>query len=1086
MANVQTLMDGLVDRNFGSQHDLGENVQDVDSYLAFRDSRQVAMDTKLEALAKKGFLRCLKALGSQIRAARSELKPLDKNIFEFKAKIDRLESEQELVLRQMAAAQLRRVGAPKAGVREAMGGFPNSFDLMIAVATCGAPREAFNDLYAALVVARGPQALPPWECSAEAVTWPERDMLGMCPGGKPHLTEDQLEERGEKRCHCAICVCKFKLQELENQGLAKMEARAAELRKSLRELSESKRVTRRVFRRLRGSATDGGGDGGDPVFYDDEQPFDEEACDEHALEVHRRAEVEWGRLEATLSPADLPLRIVFLDKSGSMGCDEITYESLQLGLHNCLNPESGATLTFLFAAAGETEIFLRRPGDAPIRIEISLGSATWFNEPILRTLRFLAPIFERLDTLAWMRQAGQVPLQVLCLTDGQDNCSPSEVRTLSGLVRKLKEIVGPTTQQKLYTPIVGPVKKHSSLLDAEGGAKIPVYLAWIACGMGGQSLLDSKAPAEVCIIDAVAAPRFREEPAQRDSIRRPSIDDGVADRPGVEKSTTASRARRRMRTASVSNEFNDSSVSSTMWSVGHRVRVRAGAPGRAPKAALVERVLAAEDDQSWPHYELLFDDETRATIEGSQLLGAPVTQPTHLRRSSNAPMTKQLGLLARSAEPDMQRLQVLTVVDEATRDLGKMMQSRDAKGGRLSLEDATTRVHGSEQVGDVEAQALECKLIEAKAELVVAVAPQVCPGDPREVVLDAMRTVGLSAGRLQPEDRLVAQRILSVCVEMFLCGGAVMPAHLVDQLGVFSGLAEAKAMRRIRVKAEEIESWHESLARPCRDLIDLLLRRGLVEKNVQHMTVNGAETVSLSEDAQPCLLALRRFLDPTLMRCGVEDALRRAVNRYQRLQHEFSFCLTSTAGGGSDDVAGIGPAAAAFDSSSSPPRSRSASNGSSGTWDGGPFMVGSSPVSTSAGSSSRPRSASTSASCLGSSSRSPASASHAGSGETAVHGSPQCSLRIPSSEPPANSALSSPDRRRQQPAPRCSGEISATAAGGGGGGGGKALHRQSARLSLSGSRILESPTAAGSRSPVEAHGTRGLRPARFSGRRGTM
>merc|ERR1719316_2013244 len=153
---------------------------------------------------------------------------------------------------------------------------------------------------------------------------------------------------------------------------------------------------------------------------------------------------------------------------------------------------------------------LRRPGDAPLSFELELGCATWFNEPILRTLRFLAPLVEQLDTQAWMQRYGEPPLQVLCLTDGQDNASPEEVSSLHGLVRELKEIVGPVTRERLYLPIPGPLKKHTALLE-DGNKQVPVWLAWIVCGMGGQALLGSKVPKEICMVDAIAVPQLRGE-----------------------------------------------------------------------------------------------------------------------------------------------------------------------------------------------------------------------------------------------------------------------------------------------------------------------------------------------------------------------------------------------------------------------------------------------------------------------------------------------------------------------------------------------------------------------------------------------
>merc|ERR1719446_1187679 len=116
------------------------------------------------------------------------------------------------------------------------------------------------------------------------------------------------------------------------------------------------RRARRVLRRLRSTDTC---QRGDPVFNDgDYEPEDVESA-----VAHRHATATWEALERTLTIQDFPLRVVFLDKSGSMGCDAVTYDALNLGLHSCLNPNDGSTLTFLFAGPGETQVILRRPRD---------------------------------------------------------------------------------------------------------------------------------------------------------------------------------------------------------------------------------------------------------------------------------------------------------------------------------------------------------------------------------------------------------------------------------------------------------------------------------------------------------------------------------------------------------------------------------------------------------------------------------------------------------------------------------------------------------------------------------------------------
>ena len=53
------------------------------------------------------------------------------------------------------------------------------------------------------------------------------------------------------------------------------------------------------------------------------------------------------------------------------------------------------------------------------------------------------------------------------------------------------------------------------------------------------------------------------------------------------------------------------------------------------------------------------------------------------------------------------------------------------------------------------------------------------------------------------------------------------------------------------------------------------------------------ESVAAKQEARRCLAALRRFFDPALTRSGVDDALRRCVNRHQRMRPEFQFSQRS-------------------------------------------------------------------------------------------------------------------------------------------------------------------------------------------------
>eukprot|EP00747_Dinoflagellata_sp_TGD_P219633 gnl/TRDRNA2_/TRDRNA2_91733_c0_seq1.p1 gnl/TRDRNA2_/TRDRNA2_91733_c0~~gnl/TRDRNA2_/TRDRNA2_91733_c0_seq1.p1 ORF type:complete len:700 (+),score=77.32 gnl/TRDRNA2_/TRDRNA2_91733_c0_seq1:315-2102(+) len=444
--------------------------------------------------------------------------------------------------------------------------------------------------------------------------------------------------------------------------------------------------------------------------------------------------------------------------------------------------------------------------------------------------------------------------------------------------------------------------------------------------MGGQMLLqDTKVPKEICLIDAVAAPVFREAPAlpdinkqaanENEDIDETLCSEETADetsrlhRSGsrtvqlsAQQSTTASRARRHMCTASVPTD-HVSEDSTPTWSVGHRVRVRPEQPGRAPKPAVVLRVVKEEGRQV--QYEIVYDNESTSTVGEAQLIGTPAKPKALLNMHRNTTASggskqspgqsrprslAQGGLLSRTAEPDQQRLQVLTLVNTVTSDLAAVMQSHAARGARdrqhISLEDAVVRVQGNGQSrvsSDTEARIAE-RLTVAHRSLEVTTVPFDPIRDPTDVLLSSLHTVASSSARLLAEDRAVAQRIVAAGLEMLLCGGSLVSAHVVDQLGAFAGVREANSVRRLRQEdTAELACWHETLSSPLQDLLRTWLNQGLLES----VQTDGLESLSLVHEAQPCLIVLRRLFDTGT---GHEDALRRAVDRLQRLRPAFSFC----------------------------------------------------------------------------------------------------------------------------------------------------------------------------------------------------
>merc|ERR1719506_2551352 len=127
----------------------------------------------------------------------------------------------------------------------------------------------------------------------------------------------------------------------------------------------------------------------------EEEDSDEEERTPMELALQAEATAQWDRVRNELTPSDFPMKLVFLDKSASMGFDENCFEMLNLALNNSLHPTVGSTMLLLLAGPGETQIMLRRPGDAPVEdFEVELGGSRGFNEPVLESLAMLAPCVE--------------------------------------------------------------------------------------------------------------------------------------------------------------------------------------------------------------------------------------------------------------------------------------------------------------------------------------------------------------------------------------------------------------------------------------------------------------------------------------------------------------------------------------------------------------------------------------------------------------------------------------------------------------------------------------------------------------------
>jgi len=821
----------------------------------------------LEQQIGSGLRRCLFGLRCAVKMMQKEKSVLRPEIKKHRELELKLQKAHAMAICSMASAQLARVECPICHVHSHMKmrgsgkGFGSAawkvetdapFEVILEACTLypgGVSVEALQELYDNLPGAiTDPNDPGRWTCTAAAARGIEKDLLGMCPGGRLHLSEQVLELRKEKRCNCEACCAKERMARELIGNVSVLESRYEEIKESVPEYQKAVCAVRRVLRRFRYGEDDGPED---PVFYAENMLEDADA-----LPVVKET---WDRVRSELVESDFPLRLAFLDKSASMGFDQNTYDVLQVAVKNCMAPTSGSTLLFLFAAPGETEMILRRTGDPPKRLKLELGCATWFNEPIVRALEFLAPTFAAVnapqfgpggDGLTWAQRNGVPPVQVLCLTDGFDNCSQS-CRTLKDVVTAVKRIESPVTRvdeqglqttvnEPLYLPVVGQQPMATA-------GKVPVWLCWMAVGVGGQMLLDSKIPPECAVIDAVVAPRFRDAAAPAALSALDDDEEEDEDERGVNRSTRASRARRR----AAATRAGGAALEDSAWKPGNRLAV-GSAPGR--RYATVLR-------QEGPDLHVLFDDESTGTVP------VPLRAPKVAESVFNGPSTRYRGsahgMAARRGEPAAQRKQMLEVAAQATQDLAAVMQTYQ-RGSVLALEDAT-----GAQV-DVEAELAEASCDVGGVEMQAV--------DLGALLLDVMHLLGRSAALLAHEERVVAQKLLSAALELLVCGGSVDPAQLAAELAQVAGMAEARDARRIPLTPDQVEGWQAKLARPAAALLELLQARGFVDGSAS------SARLSVREECRSVLAAVWRFVNPALTPPGAVDTLRRCVDRVQRLR----------------------------------------------------------------------------------------------------------------------------------------------------------------------------------------------------------
>merc|ERR1719313_3008271 len=208
----------------------------------------------------------------------------------------------------------------------------------------------------------------------------------MNPGGKKHIVYTEDQKKAGKKCLCEYCRLNREADAIDVGELRKqLEAAKEEKKRCTENQREAGQLLRTVELRTIVRARPF-----DPVFSKksgivraagaDDDPSDDEDGYDH--ELREEAMAEWNRVKTSLTPSDFPMKLIFLDKSGSMGFNETTYELLLLAMENSMKPTVGSNLVFFMAGPGDTQVFLRRPGDAPANFDFEFGGATWFNEPI--------------------------------------------------------------------------------------------------------------------------------------------------------------------------------------------------------------------------------------------------------------------------------------------------------------------------------------------------------------------------------------------------------------------------------------------------------------------------------------------------------------------------------------------------------------------------------------------------------------------------------------------------------------------------------------------------------------------------------
>mmetsp|Transcript_72825 Transcript_72825/g.199836 ORF Transcript_72825/g.199836 Transcript_72825/m.199836 type:complete len:549 (-) Transcript_72825:327-1973(-) len=524
----------------------------------------------------------------------------------------------------------------------------------------------------------------------------------------------------------------------------------------------------------------------------------------------------------------------------------------------------------------------------PEHMHIPLGSATWFNEPVIRCLVSLAPAVEALleatrrgDVAEF--HSGEPPLAVFCLTDGMDNLSPPALGSLHSLISAIGGLVGPTGGRPLYEPL-SPLERGSAVRrlapPSEGGRgmrrsdsasvaeRVPVWLTWVVLGEAGRQFTEAPQPSAITLVDATPLSSRDGGAGELEAAcsRAVAIDGGEGVQPGQlvlvhqPAGAVVPTAAREAVVLDVEDAAGEGDAGGAQTAMG--------AP-RGTGRSLV--VLYVDRSGSGVEHGV---SETRCQQIVPHPSAAYAQAPSAATSASSRP----------SAEA------TLALVDAALNDPRSLAHAAKVNGTGCKVVPAST------PVPPVEPERLRavCSLA---AE---AIEPLSYGPLPQNLVIKLMVTLGRAARTLDAADRAVAQRIASAAVAEITAGRTVLSGHFYEHFGGAAAPApqphsssaprDAFQFRRrassTTAADEAAAKREEALCAPALALLERLTELGVVKANERSFGCSRPQCACSAKLQQaftawdpnmPSLAAAQQLVHP-----AAGDSIARCVEHYHR------------------------------------------------------------------------------------------------------------------------------------------------------------------------------------------------------------